>query len=320
VWNIELSAVITRSLFVCGALLVFANVAFGDGTYQRTKNGRTIVWNNHPKPGDEATWWGGRDREGYAHGFGAVTWYSAQHERETSSAKPALYASYWGNMVRGKLEGQVNVHSKGETHYAIFTDGVRRTRWAYGPAPSGAMARWRAAAAARQSTVPEPPAVGPVQKVATANPSSGGSEVRGSPSRIRPLPDQRSEVPNRSTAKPSTADRPKIHGDDSLRRWVGPPRSLRRGPVGSPAGVNPAPPANARLTKEEVVDLAEAAARSRGYDLSEYQRAEPQYDPADGAWSLLYGQKPADGTTAIGKHFSVAVEDKTKRTVLVGGK
>ena len=91
------------------------------------------------------------------------------------------------------------------------------------------------------------------------------------------------------------------------------------GSVGSPAGVNPAPPANAHLTKEEVVDLADTVARSRGYDPSEYQRAEPQYDPADGAWSLLYGQKRVDGTTEAGKHFSVAVEDKTKRTVLVSG-
>ncbi len=86
-------------------------------------------------------------------------------------------------------------------------------------------------------------------------------------------------------------------------------------------GTKSAPPfANARLTKEEVVDLADTAARSRGYDLAEYQRPEPQYDPADQAWSLLYDQKPVDGTAEIGKHFSVAVSDKTKRTVLVAGR
>ena len=303
-----------RSLFVCGALLAFANVALGDGTYQRTKNGRTLVWNNHPKPADEATWWGDRDREGYAHGFGTVTWYRVERKSETSSAKPALYASYWGNMVRGKFEGAVNVHAKGATHYAIFTDGIRKTRWATGPAPSGAMARWRATVAAtKPSTEPEPPAAGPVQR------SNGRqmSEVRGSPRRIRPLADQRSEVPDRSVAKSSTADRSKT--DDSLPLLIGPPRSLRRGSVGSPAGANPAPPAHAHLTKEEVVDLADAAARSRGYDLSEYQHAEPQYDPADGAWSLSYDQKPVDGTTEIGKHLNVAVDDKTKRTALVGG-
>jgi len=93
---------------------------------------------------------------------------------------------------------------------------------------------------------------------------------------------------------------------------------------GSPGDANPeaaaSPTATARLTKEEVVDLADAEASSVGYDLAEYQRPEPQYDPADQVWSLLYDQKPVDGTAEIGKHFSVAVDDKTKRTVLVAGK
>ena len=95
---------------------------------------------------------------------------------------------------------------------------------------------------------------------------------------------------------------------------------MRRGPL---AGANPEaapPPASARLTKEEVVDIADAVARSRGYDLAEYQRPEPQYDPADQTWSLMYDQKLVDGTAEIGKHFSVAVGDKTKGAVLVAGK
>ncbi len=124
-----------RFLFVCGALLVFANVAFGDGTYQHTKDGKALVWNNHPKAGDEAKWSGDRDREGYASGFGTLTWYIAR-ESETGSAKPALYARYWGNMVRGKFNGPVNSHSKRKTDHAIFADGVQTTRWAAGPAPS----------------------------------------------------------------------------------------------------------------------------------------------------------------------------------------
>jgi hypothetical protein len=72
------------------------------------------------------------------------------------------------------------------------------------------------------------------------------------------------------------------------------------------------------LTKEEVVDLADAAARSRGYDPADYQRLEPEYDPSDQAWSLLYEEKPSekDGT---GKHLSIAVGDKTKQTALVPG-
>jgi hypothetical protein len=319
-----------RSLFFCGAFLLFANVAFGDGTYQRTKNGRTLVWNDHPKPGDEVTWWGDRDREGYAHGFGTITWYSVERESETHPANTALYARYWGNMVRGKLDGPVNVHSKRKTHYAIFTDGVRRTRWATGPAPSRAMAKWRAAvAAARPSTVPEPepPAAGPVrrseggQMFATANPSLGGSEVRGQSSE-RNAQFSASAGVARTNSQPSEG-RPKIDVDDSLRLLAWPPRSLRIRSVSSPVGANPetgfSPPAHARLREEEVLDLADAAARSHGYDLAEYQRPEPQYDPVDETWSLLFDEKRMDGTTEIGKHFSVAVDDKTKRTVLVSG-
>ena len=129
-----------RLLFVCATLLVLVDVARGEGTYQPTKNGRTLVWNNHPKPGDEATWSGGRDREGYARGFGTLTWYT----RETGAGKPALYGRYFGNMVEGKFNGPVNVHSKKKTHYAIFDDGIRLTRWSAGTASSRAYASWRA--------------------------------------------------------------------------------------------------------------------------------------------------------------------------------
>ena len=264
-----MSAVSGRFLLVSGALLVFANVALGEGTYQRTRNGKTFVWNNHPKFGDEATWLGGRDRERYARGFGTLTWYT----KESRFARPTLYARYWGNMVRGKFDGPVNAHSKRKTLHAIFADGARTTRWAAGPAPSRAGVQQRAAIA-RQYIGPEPPAQGP-----------------------------------------SRWPEPGI--DDSLQLLVWPPRSLRM----RSAGTKSAPPfANARLTKEEVVDVADTVARAHGYDLTEYERPEPQYDSADQTWSLSYDQKPVDGTAEIGKHFSVAVGDKTKRTVLVAGK
>ena len=53
----KISPVSGRFLFVFSALLLFASVAFGAGDYQRTKDGKTTVWNAEPKPGDEATWW-----------------------------------------------------------------------------------------------------------------------------------------------------------------------------------------------------------------------------------------------------------------------
>jgi hypothetical protein len=201
-----------RLLFVCVTLLVLVNVARGEGTYQRTRNGRTLVWNNDPKPGDEATWSGRRDRERYAHGFGTLIWYT----KETGSAKPALYARYWGRMIEGKFNGPVNVHSKKKTHYAIFDDGTRVTHWSPGTAPLGAGAKWRVAIArqrinsepsfAERSGVaePEPPAEGPSQ---TGEPSAPG--------------EQDGEL---SSHSPRTG---KIDIDDSLRLLAWPPRHLR---------------------------------------------------------------------------------------------
>src|SRR5437660_11257970 len=141
-----------RLLFICAALFVLADVARGDGTYQRTRNGKTLVWNNHPKRGDEATWSGTRDRGGYARGFGTLIWYTKQ----SLLARPTPYARYWGNMVRGKFDGPVNVHSKRKTHYAIFADGVRTTRWATGTAPSRGSAQQPSAIAGQNSELGAP--------------------------------------------------------------------------------------------------------------------------------------------------------------------
>jgi hypothetical protein len=409
-----------RWLFLGSALLLFANVAFADGTYQRTKNGKTLVWNNDPKPGDEASWSGDRDREGYAKGFGTLTWYTAQ--QKPGSAKSALYARYWGNMVRGKFNGPVNAHSKGKTDYAIFVDGVRRTRWAAGPAPSWRVARQptkpgkpetaaepasaegsgvagpRPAARTvdkkreepvrqqpetetavpaegpspgqrsdvrdqrseitdrptaqtvgkkreepvRQQAETEaaPPAEGPSVQTSASGPASGSveptarregpmpqREVRGQTSEVR---DHRSEITDQPAARavPESAapDKPKAEIDDSLQELVGPPPSLRMRAVsdGSPAAANPeaasSPAANARLTEEEVVDLADAAARSRGYDPAQYWRPDPRYNPAEKTWSLVYDQKAHYATGGIGKHFTVTVDNKTKGTVFVPGK
>jgi hypothetical protein len=122
------SAVITRSFCICTLLLLqFASAAFAEGTYQRTKDGKTIVWNADPKPGDTATWVGDRDAERYATRVGTLTWYNA---------RGTVYARFRGNMVRGKFNGTVNGYSKGKTAHAIFVAGQRTTRWAAGTAPS----------------------------------------------------------------------------------------------------------------------------------------------------------------------------------------
>jgi hypothetical protein len=388
----KLSAVSGRFVFVCGALLVFANVAFGDGTYQRTKDGKTLVWNNHPKPGDEVKWSGDRDREGYASGFGTLTWYTTP-ERGTGSAKSALYARYWGNMVRGKLNGPVNSHSKGKTNHAVFADGVRMTRWAIGPAPSqvGAQPAKQLAGARPETpnaqrpievlpprpaaedamaqpvlvqlprdsragsptsnvqhpiaeTLAESPSattkerdVGKQNSVERRKSTSGGPIVETpaegpSPNESRAenaqlQKDSRAGSPTlnpesvreRAAQRPAISSKAKPEMDESLRLLAKPPSSLHTDATVEPSAANAKPEtasssdANARLTKEEVTDLADAEARAQGYNLDEYQRPKADYSAAKGKWSLFYDQNPADVTPEIGKYFSVTVDDETKK-------
>ena len=116
-----------RFVLFAVALLFCAKAAFGQGEFQQTRGGKTFIWNGTPKPGETASWDGDRDKESYATGFGALTWYTANG---------SVYALYYGNMVHGKFEGAVNVHTNGRRAHAYFVDGGRVTGWARGPAPS----------------------------------------------------------------------------------------------------------------------------------------------------------------------------------------
>src|SRR5437870_4263117 len=100
----------TGRLFVYSGLLalLITGPAFA-GQYQRTKDGKTRVWNENPKPGDLVTWSGGRDAEGYATGYGTLTWFAPQKALLTGSniAREGHYivsSRASGTMVHGKFE------------------------------------------------------------------------------------------------------------------------------------------------------------------------------------------------------------------------
>jgi len=342
-----MSAVTARFLFVCGALLGLASAALGDGIYQRTKDGKTMVWNSDPKPGDVAAWSGDRDRNGYANGFGSVTWYKERQQAVTGASNSTIYARYFGNMVQGKFDGEVNAHSKGKTAHAIFVDGRRSSHWVAGPAPSRRVAGQRIESAKQERAAePEAPAAGPPLHLAAARkdedrarrkadteppPPAAGPSVRPryrtSPSNQRTGPTvDVNRPPDRVVPKPATNKKPKAE-DGSLRLLIGPPSSLRKGPIDTGPSVSAkteaasSPGANVRLTREEVIDLADAEARTRGYDPAKYQRAEPHYNAADDTWLLLYDQKPdANGMSETGKPFGVTVHDKTKNVSIIPGR
>jgi hypothetical protein len=350
-----------RSLFLGGALLLlFATGAHAGGKYQRTKDGRTRVWNNYPQAGDMATWSGNRDAYGYATGYGTLVWYTTDRKTLTgSNLATAQYkegSSYSGTMVHGKLDGMVvNVDANGETFHGIFIDGRKTSDWAAGPAPSPSspialpeestlprpepsvvgleqlrkeIARQASAPKApAQEPSPAPPAEGPAsipvrlssQSLGAASPIPQSTAVT-SPSPVAAVTDSApTSPPQRDALHAALTKRPSPAAEKSLRSLTGPPSSLTNNSVGEDSplpGVTSTssspPPAGSRLTSAEVMALADTEVRSHGFDLHSYQRLQPEYKEADEVWSVSYDQMSANGMS--GRHFSVSVEDKTKKT------
>jgi hypothetical protein len=165
--------VTARCLFVCTTLLLFADGAYGGGAYQHTRDRRTLVWNNYPRRGDEPTWSGDRDSNGFATGYGTLTWYKVQRAIVTGSnipskARDAVVSRYSGKMVRGKLDGLVtNVDANGKVFHGTFVNGTKADDWVAGPLPrTDQQLNERVSKGTR--TV-EPPAEGPQRVAAVAS-------------------------------------------------------------------------------------------------------------------------------------------------------
>src|SRR5438445_9741580 len=122
-----------RLFFVYSALLLFASVAYGAGSYQPTRDGKTLVWNDSPKRGEEATWSGRRDKNGFAAGSGTLTWYQVEPTIVTGSNIPdarryaVVISRCSGKMVEGKFEGAVTyVDANGKRLQASLVNGGKR--------------------------------------------------------------------------------------------------------------------------------------------------------------------------------------------------
>ena len=95
------------------------NAKDGGGMFQRTKDG-VLIWNNYPRPDDEAFWSGGHDANGYAEGQGTLRWYT----------RGRFVTEYVGRMVHGKLDGPVkNTDASGKRFHGTFIDGVKSADW-----------------------------------------------------------------------------------------------------------------------------------------------------------------------------------------------
>jgi hypothetical protein len=108
--------------------------------------------------------------------------------------------------------------------------------------------------------------------------------------------------------------------DDSIQSLVGPPSSLRNPAAGAPTNsrvAEPPPPASGppqpaaqsvpKLTAVQAMDIADIEARTRGFDLGEYQLPKAEYNAATDSWSVGYTAR-ASGDS---KKLSVTVQDKS---------
>ncbi len=207
-------------------LLLLANGAYGRDGYQRTKDGKTLVWNNSYRSGEEATWSGKRDAKGYATGRGTLTWYRGERSLVTGSnipsgnARTVVASRFSGKMVEGKLEGMVVVvDTKGRTFHAKFVGGEREGEWSPGPGPT-------------------PRAREQVEREAVVK----GPTLSAPPVSIEPAPE---------TAVESAASETPTRTNDSLRSLTRPPSMLREAAAAEASpepSIAPIPKASATFT------------------------------------------------------------------------
>ena len=350
----------TRSFVVVStallSLLLFAHGANADGgVYQRTKDGKALVWNNYPLPGDAAAWSGDRDLDGYAPGYGTLIWSRKEQKIVTGSSIPIskhiAVTSYSGMMIQGKLDGPiVNVDANGKTYHGTFVDGRKTRDWVAGPAPSPSsteiVANQPRNESVERDVAVEPPAEGPspsptnqprnervyrdpIVEVPAEGPPQGTSRTATTASKPG---NERVERVDEHISAPSIAvtQTSSRTADDSLRSLTGPPALLRKNPGAEPSpqasipsttSLSSPPPAvdKPRLTAAQVIELADAEARGQGYALGEYRHPQARYTPTDGTWSVFYDQKSVDSNAMgeVADPFTVSVEDKTKKTSIV---
>lgn len=196
---------LSAGVFSLFFLLAPAKNVQASGTFQRTRDGKTIVWNSDQQPGDEAEWSGGADERGYANGPGTITW-SRLDRVETGTNIPSerghstFVATYSGTMVNGMLNGAVEtVDANGEKVHATFANGRRKTNWTPGPASETAAKKKKAAQKTQEPTTREAAAPRPTVPPAKIEPMA---ETKTEP------PDSANEIdPARSLAAPPSSIR-----------------------------------------------------------------------------------------------------------------
>jgi hypothetical protein len=218
----------TRRFIIPGTLLalLFASAALA-GQYQKTKDGRTLVWNEDHKPDDLVSWSGKRDADGYATGYGTLTWYTPDDILETGSNLPRKHyrvsSRVSGTMVQGK-----------------FGEALPTTTAAAPVAPEKPKKKWGWFGIFKPRPKPTP---AQVEVTPTPRPKSRSIHVEATPPSSGPPPTD-AEAPPPPTAKPTATS---SAASNSLESLMPAPSSLRlNSPAPSPS---PAATPDVQLTQ-----------------------------------------------------------------------
>jgi hypothetical protein len=168
-----------------------------------------------------------------------------------------------------------------------------------------------------------------IAKAASSQPSKAETQLSEDIPAEGPLPAEaeKAQSPSSKFAIAESARPPTLNSqpasketpvDDSLRTLTGPPSSLH---VKTPPETNPPaqistppivaaspPTAGPKLTAVQAMDIADIEARTKGYDLGEYQLPKAEYNAANDTWSVAYVARDADKAA---KKLSVTIQDKT---------
>lgn len=189
--------------------------------------------------------------------------------------------------------------------------------------PTHAVAKKSEAEPARRSDRAKPEQTeksSKIAKAASSQPSKAETQLSEDIPAEGPLSAEaeKAQSPSSKSAIAESSQPSTTPVDNSLRTLTGPPSSLH---VRTPPETNPpaqistppiaavsSPTAGAKLTAVQAMDIADIEARTKGYDLGEYQLPKAEYNAASDTWSVTYVARDA-GKAA--KKLSVTIQDKT---------
>ena len=197
------------------------------------------------------------------------------------------------------------------------SEKIRKATRAETPKPEPSQEQIESPAEGPRSVVaqkPQPPNPKSTTEESRMSASSGAEGLAKEPASAKEEPSI--DISAARTVQPSAEQTPV---DNSIRTLTGPPASLRAksapAPVATPASeISPPPIAPAaaatntpQLNAVQAMDIADIEARTKGYDLGEYQLPKAEYNASDDTWSVSYVGKGDKNSKRLG----VRIQDKS---------